>query len=288
MKYNSHIYVLLAFLIASCNTDRKHIPSDLRKLTESDQIEIAEKRKTYNYDNVTYKNEHGDIISSDSMSKISTENKYAFDVYFNTKDEPEIVIIRAATQKDKDFRKQILEIYKKEIVEPIIPIDIDCKDIQDILTKVGFLDQDMRKNGGGIDRKIDRKNLVTVVSLIEKCGMPSLDNVTTQQMSTIWLVFQHSDNYHRKKYLSILKKSAKNGDLRKSQMALMEDRILMMDGKPQIYGSQITKNYDTGAWMIYELKDPEHVNKRRAEVGLKPLNEYVSKWNIVFKVKQLD
>ncbi|MBU2929724.1 MULTISPECIES: DUF6624 domain-containing protein [Flavobacteriaceae] len=286
MNYKIYFHLLLAMLISSCNTDKKYVPDDLRKLTESDQIEIAEKRKTYNYDNVIFKNEKGETISADSMAKISSDIKYAYDTYFNDKNQPEIVVIREANQKDKDLRKQIIEIYKKEIVEPIKLINIDCSEIQNILTNVHSLDQDMRKNGKGIDPKIDRDNLVKVVSIIEKCGMPSLENVSTEQMSTIWLVFQHADNFHRKKYLPQLKESAENGNIRKSQIALMEDRILMMDGKPQIYGSQISKNQDTGEWMIYDLKEPENVDKRRTEVGLGPLSEYVKNWNIEFNVEQ--
>lgn len=66
----------------------------------------------------------------------------------------------------------------------------------------------------------------------------------------------------------------------------MQDRILMMDGKPQIYGSQITQNNETNEWELYKLDNPEFVDKRRTEVGLEPLKEYVQNWNIEFNVKQ--
>lgn len=144
------------------------------------------------------------------------------------------------------------------------------------------------KKGSAGNPNIDRENLVKVVSLIEKCGMPTLNEVDQQQMSAIWLVFQHADNYHRKKYLPQLKKSAQNGDLRKSHMALMEDRILMMDGKPQIYGSQISEDRENGGWKIYDLQNPETVDKRRAEIGMQPLSEYVKQWDIEFKVEQAE
>lgn len=288
MRYKIHFYLLFAMLVASCNNNKKYIPDDLRKLSNEEQIEIAEKRLTYNYDNVIYKNENGEIITTDSIEKISFDESFASDVYFNKNNEPEVVVIRKATQEDKEFRKKIVAIYQEEKVEPVIPIEIDCNKIQEILTKVHSLDQDMRTNGNGIDPNIDRENLVTVVSLIEKCGMPTLNEINQSQMSAIWLVFQHADNYHRKKYLPQLKKSLENGDLRKSQMALMEDRILMMDGKPQIYGSQISQDRENGGWKIYDLQNPETVDKRRAEVGLGPLSEYVSHWDIEFNVKQAE
>src|SRR5690606_8045392 len=121
---------------------------------------------------------------------------------------------------------------------------------------------------------------------IENCGMPTTKEVTSKQMSAIWLVFQHGDNENRKKYFPLLKKASENGDLKKSQIALMQDRILMMDGKPQIYGSQITQNNETKKWELYKLENPEFVDKRRAEVGLEPLKESFQNWNIEFNVKQ--
>ncbi|QJP35369.1 hypothetical protein F0365_13650 [Nonlabens sp. Ci31] len=286
MKYKSHIYLLTVLLIASCNNDKKIVPDNLRKLSEKEQIEIAEKRMNYNYDTVVYKNEAGETITADSIAKISTDENFASDVYLNKSNEPEIIIIRRATEHDKDFISQIAAIYNQEVVEPVLIIDIDCAQIKEILIEVYSLDQNMRMDGSPFDPSIDRENLVKVISLIENCGMPTLENVNKKELLAIWLVFQHADNYHRKKYLPQLKKSAENGDLRKSEMALMEDRILMDDRKPQIYGSQITDNEERNGWMLYDLENPESVDRRRADVGLEPLNEYVKQWDIEFDIKQ--
>lgn len=286
MKYKSHIYLLTVLLIASCNNDKKIVPDNLRKLSEKEQIEIAEKRMNYNYDTVVYKNEARETITADSIAKISTDENFASDVYLNKSNEPEIIIIRRATEHDKDFISQIAAIYNQEVVEPVLIIDIDCAQIKEILIEVYSLDQNMRMDGSPFDPSIDRENLVKVISLIENCGMPTLENVNKKELLAIWLVFQHADNYHRKKYLPQLKKSAENGDLRKSEMALMEDRILMDDRKPQIYGSQITDNEERNGWMLYDLENPESVDRRRADVGLEPLNEYVKQWDIEFDIKQ--
>ena len=60
----------------------------------------------------------------------------------------------------------------------------------------------------------------------------------------------------------------------KEQYALMKDRILMDDGKPQIYGTQ----WHNGK--LYKLESPENVNKRRKEMGLEPLEQYLKIFNI--------
>ncbi|QXP78674.1 MULTISPECIES: DUF6624 domain-containing protein [Winogradskyella] len=145
-------------------------------------------------------------------------------------------------------------------------------------------DQGMRTNGGEINPKIDKENLITVVSLIEKCGMPTLEVVSDVQMSAVWVVFQHGDNANRKKYLPLLEKSAKNGDLKASQIALMKDRTMMNDDLPQVYGTQVIQNENE--WILYDLANPETVNKRRTEMGLEPLQDYLKRWNIEFDIKQ--
>ena len=286
MKINILSYFLIISIITSCKSGDKYEPEGLRKMTHAEQIEMAKEKQHYNYDQVIFKGENGKIISEDSISKISYDKSFTSDIYLNPKNEPKIIIIRKATEKDNEFRKELLAIYNEEIVEPVITIDINCDEISKILDKVYALDQNMRIDESNYDPSIDRDNLVTVVSLIEKCGMPSLEEINQKQMNTIWFVFQHEDNYHRKKYFSLLQKAAQNGELSKGKMALMEDRMLMDDGKPQIYGSQMTDDRENGGFKIYDLQNPETVDRRRASVGLEPLSEYVKHWDIKFEVKQ--
>ena len=116
--------------------------------------------------------------------------------------------------------------------------------------------------------------------------MPTLEEVNEVQMSAIWVAFQHGDNANRKKYLPLLEKAARKGDLRASQIAMRKDRTLMMDGEPQIYGTQITKSGDE--WSLYDLQNPKTVNKRRAEMGFGPLQDYLKRWKIEFNVVQAE
>ena len=170
---------------------------------------------------------------------------------------------------------------------PIQVSNIDCSKQEEILSEIYKLDQKMRSGNNIFDPEIDTQNLITIKNLIKKCGMPTLEEVNSKQMSAIWLVFQHADNDIRKEYFPLLKQAAKNGDIKKSAMALMEDRILMYDGKPQVYGSQVIKDNKTDKWKLYNLENKETVDRRRKEVGLNPLSEYLKRWDIEFKVKQV-
>lgn len=277
------IYFFIIFFL-SCGGEKKYIPKGLIKLSEKEIIHQALNKKDIAFEKVIYKNEYGEIITLDSIRNLPNMSEWTSDRYADKNGVIKEMIIRKATKKDKEFLKKMQQAYNYE--PPIKLIDIDCEKKGEILEEIYSLDQNMRLIENEIDAKIDRQNLIKVISLIEKCGMPTTKQISAKQMNTIWLVLQHADNENRKKYFKILKKSAKNGDLSEGQIAIMQDRILMMDGKPQIYGSQIVENKETRKWEIYNLKNSKLVDKRRAKVGLSPLDEYVKKWNIEFNVEQ--
>jgi len=83
-----------------------------------------------------------------------------------------------------------------------------------------------------------------------------------------------------------MREAVTKGNARASSLALLEDRVALGQGKKQIYGSQIGRNIETGEFYVSPLQDPDNVDKRRAEVGLSTLQEYVSNWNITWDVEK--
>lgn len=158
-------------------------------------------------------------------------------------------------------------------------VEVDCTKKDSILNIVYESDQRIRKENDLIKYgKEDHRNQELVISIIEKCGMPTLAEVNQKQMNAIWLGLQHTKKKYRKKYFPQVEKAVKNGDLSKQQYALMKDRILMEEGKPQLYGSQIKNG------KLYKLESPENVNERRKEMGLEPIEEYLKYFNIDYPV----
>ena len=156
-------------------------------------------------------------------------------------------------------------------------IEVDCSKKHQILSKVYESDQRIRKSNELMKyAKEDHRNQELVISIIEKCGMPTLNEVTQKHMNAIWLGLQHTDEKIRQKYFPQIEKAVENGDLSKQQYALMKDRILMDEGKPQIYGSQIKKG------KLYKLENPETVNERRKEMGMGTIEDYLKYFNIQF------
>jgi len=277
---------MLFIILTSCDRDSHYEPKDLRKLSGKELIEAAEQNKDYKHQNTVYKNEFGEILSLDSLRKIKYPclNNFIFDKYVDEEDQILEIIIRPATQEDLELKAKIdLAFQKQPIIEAV---EIDCDKIVEILDSIYILDQGMRQNDQSIDHEIENQCLNKVISIIDKCGMPTLEEVDEHQMMTIWLVFQHSHHYIMKEYYPLLLQSAQKGDLELSQMALMEDRLLMREGKPQIYGSQIQAGCKT-KWELYPLENPETVDKRRAKMGLEPLSDYLKNYGIEFNVKQL-
>lgn len=280
---NCKILLFSVFLVFTACKEKSYEPDGLTKLTDSELIERAKQKNFPDIETIVYRNEKGDIISADSVQKIFTIEEWFVDWYVDKNGIVKEFVLSKATEHDRQLHQKIREAY--EFQPPIKFVEINCENKSEILQNVFDSDQSMRTNGA-INPEIDRQNLATVISLIEKCGMPTLSEVDDVQMSAVWLVFQHGDNANRKKYLPLLEKSAKNGDLDATAIAMMKDRTLMTDGEPQVYGTQVTKN--GGEWVLYELDNPETVNKRRAAIGFGPLQDYLNRWNIRFDIKQTE
>jgi len=279
--------LLLLIILSACEQNSYYEPTHLRKLTNKELIDATEQNKNYNRENAVYKNQLGEIISLDSLRKIKYPclNNFIFDKYVDDKDQILEIIIRPATQEDLELKARIDLAFQKQ--PTIEAVEVDCDKIVEILDSIYILDQGMRQNGQSIDPGIENQCLNKVISIIDKCSMPTLDEVDEHQMMALWLVFQHTHHYIMKEYYPLLLQSAQKGDLELSQMALMEDRLLMREGKPQKYGSQIQAGCKT-KWELYPLENPETVDKRRAKIGLEPLEEYVKQYGIEFNIKQLE
>lgn len=142
------------------------------------------------------------------------------------------------------------------------------------------------KNHWKIITEKDSLNLIVVKAILDKYGWLGADVVGEQGNSTLFLVIQHSDQETQEKYLPMMRDAVKKGKARGSSLALLEDRVALGQGKRQIYGSQIGRDPETKLYYVSPLEDPANVDKRRAEVGIEPLAQYVSQWQIKWDVEQ--
>lgn len=150
--------------------------------------------------------------------------------------------------------------------------------IETIEKKYGHQSAEIKSLWQIINEK-DSINLVTVKAILDKYGWLGPESIGREGNNTLFLVIQHADIKTQQKYLPMIRNAVKEKKARPEALALLEDRVAIRTGKKQIYGSQIAISKD-GQYYVDILEDPDNVDKRRAEVGLGPLSDYVSHWKI--------
>jgi len=104
--------------------------------------------------------------------------------------------------------------------------------------------------------------------------------------STLFYVIQHSDLKTQEKYLPMMREAAQKGNASPNNLAYLEDRVALRQGKKQIYGSQMGRDEETGEYYVRPLEDPDNVDKRRKEVGLGKLQDYISHYGITWNPEE--
>ena len=130
--------------------------------------------------------------------------------------------------------------------------------------------------------KLDSSNLLAIKNIINTYGWLGPDEVGQRGASTLFLVIQHADSLTQVTYLPIMRKAVKEKKADPRNLALLEDRVLIKQGKEQIYGSQVRTD-SLGRNSFHPILDEPNVNKRRASVGLGPLEEYAKIFGIDYK-----
>ncbi len=129
-------------------------------------------------------------------------------------------------------------------------------------------------------RKTDQENLRLVKEIIRKYGWLGPQHVGLNASQGMFLVIQHADLATQELYLPIIRSAEKDGHLLSSNLAILEDRILMRKGLKQIYGSQTFNDKLTGKIYFYPIEKPDQLEVRRKSMGLVPMAEYANVMNM--------
>jgi len=136
-----------------------------------------------------------------------------------------------------------------------------------------------------IMREKDSIHLVIVENILNERGWPGPEVIGYTGNLCLWLVIQHSDKETQEKYIQMMRDAVEKGNARSDELALLEDRLALRQGRKQIYGSQLGYDPEKGkTTYVSPLIDPDNVDIRRAGVGLNTLQEYLSEnygmnWN---------
>lgn len=151
--------------------------------------------------------------------------------------------------------------------------------IASALIEMAEADQRMRTVGPGDDAwddSLDRVHTERLREMIDRIGWPTRAKVGFKAAQAAWLLAQHADHDRdlQRRCLELMR-AAPAGDVLSSNLAYLEDRVRIGEGRSQMYGTQLRRRSD-GEYEPLPLEDPQHVDELRASVGLGPLYEYVA------------
>lgn len=211
--------------------------------------------------------------SPEETEKLKATYSLNFDFYFCdmttlktiVRSNPGILELDKGTIKQKVHWNDVDKFQIIPSKVPTVTIDLDLKRQLD---SVGVLDQKYRgadyQENWALQQEIDSTNLVFIERVFKKHGYPGKSLVGTPTNSVAWYVIQHSQKIPE--YLPLIKKAGAANEIPYRQVAMMEDRFLMGQNKPQVYGTQGTSRVGLGN-IIWPIEDPENVNARRMEAG---------------------
>ncbi|MBI3920964.1 MAG: hypothetical protein HY318_06040 [Armatimonadetes bacterium] len=123
---------------------------------------------------------------------------------------------------------------------------------------------------------MDGANTERMKQIIAEHGWPDISLVGRDGAFAAWLLIQHADRDRefQRQCLAMLQSSAAAGEAEARNLAYLTDRVRVGEKRPQVYGTQM--RLVEGEYVPEDIEDPDHVDERRASVGLGPLADYVA------------
>lgn len=165
--------------------------------------------------------------------------------------------------KYMDFEKQ------NEVVRfPDIALEIQ---------RMAAEDQKMREQSekdDSWDDVVDVKNSSRMKEIVGEIGWPTIAKVGSDAAYKAWLLVQHADHDvdFQNECLQLMKEAPVQ-DVERVNIAYLEDRVCVNQGRGQLYGTQFTQ--ENGQHVPRQIEDEINVDNRRVELGLGPLTEQI-------------
>jgi hypothetical protein len=169
----------------------------------------------------------------------------------------------AMEKEDQEIRAAVFKALGEKGISPV-----DGKPITDPALMKTFLEQTGKMTA------VDRKNRERLQTIVDKHGWPGRSLVGIDGAHAAWLLVQHADAdpAFQKRCLDLMK-AAPVGEADAKDIAYLTDRVLVRQKKKQLYGTQLVGQGDK--FIPQPIEDEAYVDRRRAEVGLPPLAEYL-------------
>lgn len=275
IRWSQAFCLMVPIILSGCSTNCRYTPEGLRKLSHSEIIQLFNAKKQVSID-LVIKNRCGEIASEAELAKLNN-GLLAKDQYVNERGEIVEFVLRERTIYDNLL--DALENQAFNELEPFEYIQIDCAQIEEELLKLHFSDQSKRlkslkgQEGQTLSAGMDRAILL---NLFQQCGFID-KSLSDKAKEAAFLVIQHSHTKTIAHYYPQFLELAQDGGLDWQYIALMEDRILVYSGYPQLYGTQLQSSEPpVNRSSLVPIIDSINVDKRRKKMGLGPLDDYLA------------
>ncbi|MDE3055630.1 MAG: adenylyltransferase/cytidyltransferase family protein [Verrucomicrobiota bacterium] len=137
-------------------------------------------------------------------------------------------------------------------------------------------------------QEIDSKNGQKLKEIVSEYGWPGVSIIGLDGSSALWLLVQHQDQdvLFQKQCLNLLKTAVQEYEASPKSLAYLTDRVNMNENQPQIYGTQWVQQ--DGKFLLYTVEDREHLDHRRAEMGLSAIEEYKKQIQAAYQLSDED
>jgi hypothetical protein len=127
---------------------------------------------------------------------------------------------------------------------------------------------------------VHRRHNARIRAILEMYGWPGHSLVGDDGCRAAGFIVQHAilDPDLQRRSIQWLSGAVAQAEAEPFMLALLTDRVLLQEGKPQIYGTQYI-GASGGGVEPWPIADPETVDERRLSVGLMPLAENTQRLN---------
>lgn len=128
-------------------------------------------------------------------------------------------------------------------------------------------------------KSVRKENSESLKKIVKVCGWPTEKKYGEAAAAAAWLVVQHADDDpgFQSNILELLSPMVKNGEESPVRFAYLQDRTELKRTGKQIYGTQLLVDAEGISLPLREIDSIEAVNKRRAEIGLETVEDYVAR-----------
>ena len=196
--------------------------------------------------------------------------------HWNDAEEIELQTISSTNAAiDFDLKNRLDSIAKyDQLYRPLLQ-ETDLEKREALAQKLGLAKEDYTGDLWKKQRLLDTSNLKVVKNILDNYGYPG-KSIVGEPTNLIALDVIEHNPIHIDQYIDLFKEAAAKGELPMTRVAALEDKYLMQQHKEQIYGTQAQITAANG-FFIWPIKEPEGVNRRRADAGFdRTIEEYAA------------